>query len=154
VRRTIVTFHRDPIGDWAANLGCGHAQHTRHNPPFAERPWVLTEAGRQSKVGTELECLRCDRLELPEALIETRRTRFFDAATVPSALRSRHSAKPGLWVRIEVASGGLRCRYFEPLNITRLVSPEAPAAIPPDVPHRVEIEGAVSFQLVFLRPSR
>jgi hypothetical protein len=31
--RKIVGFHRDDLGDWVADLECGHAQHLRHNPP-------------------------------------------------------------------------------------------------------------------------
>jgi len=39
---------------------CGHTQHVRHQPPFQERPWVLTPEGRARFVGIEVECLRCD----------------------------------------------------------------------------------------------
>lgn len=154
MKREVIAFHRDAQGDWAADLDCGHAQHTRHDPPFAERQWVLTESGRRSRIGAELNCVRCDRLESPPDLVETRRTRPFDAANTPPALQSRHSAKPGLWVRIEVTEGRLRCQYFEPLHTERIATPESPAAIPPGVPHRVEIAGPVRFQLVFLKPNR
>ena len=58
-RRRIVGFHRDEIGDWVADLECGHAQHVRHDPPWQMRPWVLSEAGRAEKLGVELSCARC-----------------------------------------------------------------------------------------------
>jgi hypothetical protein len=41
-------------------LECGHNQHVRHDPPYVERPWVITEHGRRSRLGQELNCVRCD----------------------------------------------------------------------------------------------
>jgi hypothetical protein len=32
----------------------------RHDPPWQSRPWVITEDGRASKIGTTLECKKCD----------------------------------------------------------------------------------------------
>ncbi len=58
--RTITGFRQDEQGAWAAELDCGHGQHIRHNPPFQVRPWVLTEEGRQSQVGADLDCPLCD----------------------------------------------------------------------------------------------
>jgi hypothetical protein len=46
-----------------AELECGHAQHVRHTPPWQVRPWVLTSAGRRSRIGTRLSCRRCDDAE-------------------------------------------------------------------------------------------
>jgi hypothetical protein len=65
VRRAITGFHQDEVGDWVAELECGHGQHVRHNPPWQERPWVVTSAGRAERVGAELECPLCDRGEPP-----------------------------------------------------------------------------------------
>lgn len=58
--RAIVGYHLDDVGDWVADLDCGHGQHVRHQPPMTTRPWVLTEAGRQDHLGTTLNCKRCD----------------------------------------------------------------------------------------------
>ena len=60
MRRTIIGFYEDIAGDFVAMLDCGHEQHVRHRPPFAERPWVLTEEGRRAKIGEALECRLCD----------------------------------------------------------------------------------------------
>src|SRR4051812_15326060 len=60
MRRAIVGYHRDEEGHWVAELGCGHPQHVRHQPPWMERPWVLTPEGRRSRLGMELDCKRCD----------------------------------------------------------------------------------------------
>jgi tellurite methyltransferase len=60
VERAIVGFHRDEVGDWVAELDCGHQQHVRHRPPFQERPWVVDAEGRAGRVGTPLPCRLCD----------------------------------------------------------------------------------------------
>ena len=46
--------------DWVAELACGHNQHTRHNPPWINRPWVMSETGRKSMLGYLLNCKKCD----------------------------------------------------------------------------------------------
>jgi hypothetical protein len=61
--RRIVGFHTDSEGHWVADLECGHGQHVRHDPPWQQRPWVLTEEGRRGYLGVELRCVRCARAE-------------------------------------------------------------------------------------------
>lgn len=58
--RRIVGYHQDEERHWVADLECGHTQHVRHEPPLQSRPWVLTEAGRASRLGMTLDCLLCD----------------------------------------------------------------------------------------------
>ena len=65
--RRIVGFRRDECGDWVASLECGHGQHVRHDPPWRSRPWVVTPAGRASKLDETLPCRRCERGEPPDA---------------------------------------------------------------------------------------
>jgi len=88
--RTIDGFHQDDVGDWVAELSCLHNQHVRHRPPFEERPWVLSAAGRSKHVGAQLECPLCDRLELPAGLEIVRTAGPFNAETLPSALQRAH----------------------------------------------------------------
>jgi hypothetical protein len=57
--RQIVGFHQDDLEHWVAELDCGHTIHMRHDPPWQNRPWVLTEAGRASMLGVIVECTRC-----------------------------------------------------------------------------------------------
>ena len=59
VPRRIVGFHTDAEGDWVAELECGHTQHVRHDPPWQLRPWVTTDEGRRSFLGTVLGCVKC-----------------------------------------------------------------------------------------------
>ena len=60
MQRKITGFHLDEFNDWVAELDCHHGQHVRHNPPFVNRPWVMTEEGRNSKLGERLNCKKCD----------------------------------------------------------------------------------------------
>jgi hypothetical protein len=66
MKRIIVGFEKDEYDDWMALLACGHTQHVRHNPPWQNRPWVETEAGRKSRLGLELNCKKCDEKKITE----------------------------------------------------------------------------------------
>lgn len=59
----IIGFHQDEEQHWVAKLACGHFQHVRHDPPWQQRPWVMTEHGRQQKLGFTLICQKCIRGE-------------------------------------------------------------------------------------------
>ena len=61
MKQAIKNYHKDEHNDWVAELHCGHCQHVRHNPPWINRVWVETEQGRKSKLGSELNCIKCDR---------------------------------------------------------------------------------------------
>jgi uncharacterized protein (DUF488 family) len=58
---TIVGYHQDAEKHWVAELSCGHQQHVRHRPPFVERPWVLSKAGRAAKLAHAILCAECAR---------------------------------------------------------------------------------------------
>ena len=60
MKQKITDFEKDDEDHWRAILACGHRQHVRHDPPLTTRPWVLTEEGRASRIGLELDCKRCD----------------------------------------------------------------------------------------------
>src|SRR6185369_10251199 len=92
-------FHQDVQGDWIAELACDHGQHMRHNPPWLLRDWVTTEAGRQSKLGADIDCPLCDQIEMPVAARQYKRTATFSAETLPEALLGRHRTKTGTWAR-------------------------------------------------------
>jgi hypothetical protein len=34
MERPVTGFHQDAEGQWLAELGCGHNQHVRHDPPW------------------------------------------------------------------------------------------------------------------------
>jgi hypothetical protein len=56
----IAGFHQDELGDWVAELECGHGQHVRHRPPWEMRPWVVSAEGREQYLGKMLRCKKCD----------------------------------------------------------------------------------------------
>ena len=60
MKQKIAGFDKDDENHWRAILECGHRQHLRHDPPMTTREWVLTEEGRASRIGYELDCKRCD----------------------------------------------------------------------------------------------
>jgi uncharacterized protein DUF3565 len=78
MKQKMTGFHLDGENHWVAELECGHRQHVRHEPPWMERPWVLTEEGRRSRLGIELECRRCD--EVGHAVAEAVREALAAAA--------------------------------------------------------------------------
>lgn len=61
--RRIVGFHQDDERQWVAELECGHNQHVRHNPPWTNRPWVVSEDERNIALGKVLACRKCDQGE-------------------------------------------------------------------------------------------
>lgn len=69
MQQAIIGFHLDEENDWVADLACGHAQHVRHNPPWQNRPWVMTEQGRKEKLGVRLECEKCEEQNLDQAIV-------------------------------------------------------------------------------------
>jgi tellurite methyltransferase len=149
--RAIVGFHQDELGDWVAELRCGHGQHVRHQPPFQLRPWVQTPEGRAEKLGAELECVRCDRFELPEGFAPYKRTPEFDERSTPDGLRKNHTTKAGVWGVIHVLEGRLRYVIEGPRPIEQVLDPDHPGIVVPEVPHHVSPEGAVRFFVEFHR---
>ncbi|WP_437736177.1 DUF3565 domain-containing protein [Sorangium sp. So ce1335] len=149
MRRPITGYHKDDADDWVAELSCGHGQHVRHRPPFLSRPWSLTSEGRDSMLGTELDCVRCDRLEMPDGLSAYKRTAEFDEGTIPAGLRKNHATKAGVWGVIHVISGQLRYRVDGLDGRELRLTPETPGFVAPEVLHHVEPDGPVRFFVEF-----
>ena len=147
--RTVEGFHPDDDGDWVAELSCLHNQHVRHEPPFQERPWVLTAAGRAERIGTPIECPLCDRTELPEGLVVARTAGPFDHETVPAGLLADHRVAARTWGRLRVLEGSLGFRIFGD-EVELVAGDEQP--IPPEVPHAVVLRGPVELVVDFLVP--
>ena len=66
MKQTIIGFDLDENSDWRAKLACGHLQHVRHDPPLRLREWVLTDEGRRSRLGADVECVKCDTAAPPD----------------------------------------------------------------------------------------
>jgi tellurite resistance-related uncharacterized protein len=151
MKRPIVGFHLDAESHWVAELSCGHPQHTRHDPPFVDRPWVLTPEGRASQRGAHLECVRCDRREMPGGFEAYRRTAVFSEASIPDGLLKNHTTKRGVWGLIHVERGRLEYHVFAPFHTQEVLTPESPGVVLPEVEHRVAASGEVSFYVEFWR---
>lgn len=67
IERRITGFHQDEERHWVAQLECGHNQHVRHNPPWQNRPWVVTAEGRAGVLGETLCCVKCAQGAPPDA---------------------------------------------------------------------------------------
>ncbi len=101
-------------------------------------------------LGSCLDCVRCDRFELPESFVAYKRTPEFDETTVPAGLRRDHSTKVGVWARVVVLSG--RLRYcVDALNTDVELSQDRTGIVVPEVLHHVEPIGAVRFYVEFYR---
>jgi len=67
MKQAICGFHQDDLGDWVAELACAHFQHVRHNPPWQNRPWVESSAGRAGMLGYQLNCVKCEEGAPPDS---------------------------------------------------------------------------------------
>lgn len=150
MQRAIVDFLQDEAGDWVALLGCGHRQHVRHQPPFLDRAWVTSAAGRAAQRGHSLECPLCDRFEWPGNFQPYKRTPEFTSATIPAGLLHDHATKPGVWARIILLEGTLDY-HVPPLNAHFELTPERPGTVVPEVLHSVAPRGEVRFYVEFYR---
>jgi tellurite methyltransferase len=150
MQRPTQAFETDAEGDWVARLSCGHGQHVRHKPPFVVRHWVTTPQGRDRMLGTKLDCVRCDRFELPASFVAYQRTAEFNEATIPPALRRDHSTKVGVWAKIVVLDGRLRY-VVGALHGDFELSQSRHGVVVPEVAHHVEPIGPVRFYVEFYR---
>jgi tellurite methyltransferase len=154
LKRPITGFELDEDSHWVAELACGHRQHTRHDPPFTLRPWVLSAEGRLSRIGSRLDCIGCDRCELPAGYEPYRRTDTFTETSTPEALRKAHSTKRGVWAFIHVSSGRLEYSVEPPIGTREVLTPASRGVILPEVPHHVMPLGAVEFFVEFWRRAK
>jgi tellurite methyltransferase len=151
MQRTIRGFHQDDVGDWVAELDCGHTQHMRHKPPWENRAWVVTEQGRAQKLGQALECSLCPAPELPSGAVAYRRTGEFTERTIPDGLKREHRTKRGVWATVVVEAGKLRLVLEGAPGHVRMLVPGSRAVIAPEAPHHVEAIGPVRFYVEFWR---
>jgi tellurite resistance-related uncharacterized protein len=150
MRRTIVGFHQDEDGDWVAELSCLHNQHVRHRPPFQDRPWVLDERERASRIGAELHCPLCDRAELPDRLRPVRTAGPFDPETLPPGLLKDHRVADGIWGCLCVLEGSVWFSMDGDPPVTVRVGAGERQPIPPGVAHALRPDGPFRLTVEFL----
>ncbi len=154
MERSIVAFHADEVGDWVAELSCGHDQHVRHRPPFQDRHWVVDKVSRDGRIGMPLDCPLCERTEPPDALRFVRSSPEWDERTVPAGLLRSHQVPEGMWGRITVTEGHLRFSAATHPRYEVVLGPSAVQAIPPGVEHQVEPLGSGRFSIDFFTVDR
>jgi len=149
MERKITSFHLDEHNDWVAELDCFHGQHVRHKPPFTNRPWVVSEEGRASKLGAVLNCVRCDALEFPDDLVAYKKTPEFTEETIPKGFQKDHSTKAGVWGLLHVLEGTLIYTVNEPAVRQYEVKQGEQAVIAPCLLHSAVPKGKVKFYVEF-----
>lgn len=149
--RAIAGFHQDDQEHWVADLECGHTQHVRHDPPWQQRPWVTTEAGRAQRIGAKLRCQLCLMPKLPAGLEETHRTAEHDSNSVPRGLLSSHRLRAGSWGQIVVLEGHVIyvIEADEPLSF--VLRPGVRGTVEPQRPHHIVVQPGARFFVRFLR---
>lgn len=75
-------------------------------------------------------------------------TPVWDQDTLPAAIRHEHSTKAGTWGVLRVLEGEVTLVFVDPAAAVR-VTPDAPALIPPEAVHHVELNGAMKMQVEF-----
>ncbi|MEO5678260.1 MAG: DUF3565 domain-containing protein [Acidimicrobiales bacterium] len=150
MRRTIVQFGQDGEGEWVAHLSCLHRQHIRHRPPFQDRAWVLSGAGRALRIDSDIDCPLCDRAELPDGLRLARTAGPFDAESLPAGLRRPHQVAEATWGVLRVTDGSVAFSMTTDPPITRQLIAGDRQPLPPGVAHSVTVDGPVRLAVDFL----
>jgi tellurite methyltransferase len=87
---------------------------------------------------------------IPDAFVAYKRTPELTEVTIPAGLRRNHATKAGVWGRIVVVEGRLRCRIAGVNRVVEL-SPDRAGIVEPQVVHHVEPIGRVRFFVEFYR---
>jgi tellurite resistance-related uncharacterized protein len=87
----------------------------------------------------------------PNAKPYHRTAEFTESSIPPSLLVREHATKPGVWERIHVSKGRIRCRLGELGERVQVLEPARDAIVEPGVPHRLELlDEPVRVSLEFL----
>lgn len=80
-----------------------------------------------------------------------RSTPVFDDTTLPAALRSEHTTKPGVWAVIRVLEGAVRYTQLDPIS-ERVLRPGEPGLVQPERRHFVTpLEPPMRMRVDFYR---
>lgn len=88
---------------------------------------------------------------LPEGLKFTKKTKVFDAETVPQGLQKAHQIALGTWGLLRVLEGELRF-VLEDSGESRVLRAGDAQVVEPGVSHHVELEPDARFFIEFHRP--
>ncbi|MDA8290355.1 MAG: DUF3565 domain-containing protein [Actinomycetota bacterium] len=148
--RAITGLHEDEVGDWVAELSCGHRRHVGRVARLGPEERVPDPDACTEQVAGVLGCPLCDRMEPPDGLRLERTSPEWDERTLPAGLRRAHRLAPGTWATITVRSGALRLQVgSEPPISVELRPGPAVQHVPPEVLHEIEPLGPVRFVVAF-----
>ena len=153
MQQTISGFEQDEEKHWVAELSCGHKQHVRHDPPWQNRPWVITFAGRNEKLGTRLECKKCDMPRLPpkELLTLLNSSTKISGKGLPAELLAEEQLPNNIWYEISVLSGQIQL-IFTATEISRqqgfLLDYGFSGIVPPQRPFKLKPNGLVELRIL------
>ncbi len=108
-----------------------------------------SELGRHSQIGAILNCVRCDRLELPDNVVAYKKTPEFDENSIPKGFKKDHSTKVGTWRIIHVLKGTLIYTVNYPDKKQTEITQGEIGIISPCLLHSVEAKGSVNFYVEF-----
>lgn len=91
---------------------------------------------------------------LPSDVVAYGRTPDFTPETLPDALKSAHSTKPGVWGLIHVLEGRLLYALEPPHRGLTVLAERETAPIPPEIPHRVAFTEGGRFFVEFYKKPR
>lgn len=149
MNKKIIGFHVDELGDWVADLECGHAQHVRHNPPWINRPWVLEVAGRKKALGEKLDCLKCNMPVLPINSRLMRVSEPIDQQALIDEYAGVQTNDSDGWVQVKVSEGEL---VYQPLSGEKkgyVLDPDFCAVIEPRARYSLSPKGDVVFHFCY-----
>jgi tellurite resistance-related uncharacterized protein len=110
----------------------------------------VTESGRAARIGSETDCVLCDRAEPPEGLRLARTAGPFDADNLPGGLRKEHQVADRTWGVLRVLAGSLTVSMAtDPPALVQLSAGDR-HDLPPGVPHKLTWDGPFRLEIDFL----
>jgi len=89
--------------------------------------------------------------QLPENVVQYKRTPEFNEGTIPNGLLHAHQTKAGVWGKIVVVEGRLQYLINEPAEEITILDEDIYGVVEPAVLHEVKPLGKVRFYVEFYR---
>lgn len=87
---------------------------------------------------------------LPDTVEKYSQSRAFTETTTPLNFQKHHATRPGVWGKLVVESGAMGFEWEADAALSALTAGDT-VVIPPETPHRVILQGPVSFFVEFYR---
>lgn len=90
---------------------------------------------------------------LPDTVEKYSQSRAFTETTTPANFQKHHATRPGVWGKLVMESGSMAFEWETNAGLSALAAGDT-VVIPPETPHRVILQGPVSFFVEFYRSKR